>query len=401
MTAPFPLTPTRDAGLARLAEFLPNAGRAYAARRNYDYGPDNRANISLLSPYLRRRLITEAETVDAVLGAHSFDAAEKFVQEVCWRTYWKGWLEARPQVWSAYGSSLRALNAELECDRAFRKRYDAAVAGATGVEPFDAFAHELVETGYLHNHARMWFASLWTHTLGLPWELGADFFFRHLIDADPASNTLSWRWVVGLQTAGKTYLARADNIEKYTAGRFRPRGLASDAPPPPAPNHPPAMAAPQPRPLTPGRVALILHEDDLHAESLRLEGVEVAAVVALDNADAYERRAEAASRFTELALQDGLARARRVFGCEGAMLDRRAVARWLTDRGLSAAVAAYAPVGPARDALDAVRAELGAGGGRLELVLRPWDAAFWPHATRGFFQLKDKIPQTLARLRAA
>ena len=79
----------------------------------------------------------------------------------------------------------------------------------------DRIARELIQTGYLHNHARMWWASFWIHAEGLPWELGADVFFRHLLDADPASNTLSWRWVAGLQTAGKTYLVRLSNLQKY------------------------------------------------------------------------------------------------------------------------------------------------------------------------------------------
>ena len=60
----------------------------------------------------------------------------------------------------------------------------------------------------------MWFASIWIFTLRLPWELGANFFYDHLLDADPASNTLSWRWVTGLQTQGKIYLATENNIEK-------------------------------------------------------------------------------------------------------------------------------------------------------------------------------------------
>ncbi len=82
-------------------------------------------------------------------------------------------------------------------------------------------------TGYLHNHARMWFASIWIFTLRLPWELGADFFLRHLLDGDPASNTLSWRWVGGMQTMGKTYLARADNIATLH-GRAVPARGAGD-----------------------------------------------------------------------------------------------------------------------------------------------------------------------------
>ena len=62
----------------------------------------------------------------------------------------------------------------------------------------------------------MWFASIWIFTLNLPWQLGADFFMQHLLDGDPASNTLSWRWVAGIQTKGKNYLARKSNIEKYS-----------------------------------------------------------------------------------------------------------------------------------------------------------------------------------------
>ena len=87
----------------------------------------------------------------------------------------------------------------------------------------------------------MWFASIWIFTLKLPWELGADFFMRHLLDGDPASNTLSWRWVGGHpDAAAKTYLARRDNIERFTQGRFAPDGLSStaeplDDAPPPAP----------------------------------------------------------------------------------------------------------------------------------------------------------------------
>ncbi|MCA1943125.1 MAG: hypothetical protein LDL15_05910, partial [Yonghaparkia sp.] len=230
---------TRAAGLARLADFVPRAGRAYAAERNADHGPGDRSNVSTLSPWVRHRLVTERELAAAVLERHSLSAAEKFVQEVYWRTYWKGWLERRPSVWTRYAASVAPTLDTLSA--ADRTTYDDAVAGRTGIDGFDHWARELVETGYLHNHARMWFASIWIFTLRLPWQLGADFFLRHLLDGDPASNTLSWRWVAGLQTVGKTYLATADNIARYTDGRFRPRGLATaahaiddDAPIPPA-----------------------------------------------------------------------------------------------------------------------------------------------------------------------
>ena len=110
----------------------------------------------------------------------------------------------------------------LEKDKRLRAGYLAAIDGETGIECFDAWSAELRETGYLHNHARMWFASIWIFTLKLPWRLGADFFYRHLLDGDAASNTLSWRWVAGLHTRGKPYAARADNIATYSEGRFTP-----------------------------------------------------------------------------------------------------------------------------------------------------------------------------------
>jgi len=219
---------TRAAGRERLADFVPRAGRAYAAERNVDRGPHDRANVSTLSPWVRHRLITEREVVEAVLERHSLDTAGKFVQEVCWRTYWKGWLELRPSVWSRYGAAIAPALEGLSA--ADRETYDDAIAGRTGIDGFDDWARELVELGYLHNHARMWFASIWIFTLRLPWQLGADFFLRHLLDGDPASNTLSWRWVAGLQTVGKTYLATTQNIDFATEGRFRPTGLATEAP---------------------------------------------------------------------------------------------------------------------------------------------------------------------------
>lgn len=226
-------TPTRAAGLNRLDAFVPASGSTYAQTRNTDRGPGARGTTSQLSPYVRRRLVTEAEVADAACRRHGPEGAEKFIQEVFWRTYWKGWLELRPQVFERYCSEVAALTPQAG------RAYQDAIAGQTGVGCFDAWARELTETGWLHNHARMWTASIWIFTLRLPWQLGADWFLTHLVDADPASNTLSWRWVAGLHTPGKHYLARAENIRRFTNGRFDPYGeLNEDA----APLHEPEPA---------------------------------------------------------------------------------------------------------------------------------------------------------------
>ena len=102
-------TPCRAAGLARWATFLPEAGRRYAERRNFDGGPGHRANVSALSPWIRHRLVREDKVVAAALARHGDLVAEKFIQEVVvWRTYWKGWLEQRPAVWTRYRAAVAA-----------------------------------------------------------------------------------------------------------------------------------------------------------------------------------------------------------------------------------------------------------------------------------------------------
>lgn len=398
------LNPTRQAGLSRLEEFVPRAGRAYAAERNLDRGVNDRANVSGLSPWVRHRLVTESDIVESVLHQHSLDAASKFVQEVFWRTYWKGWLELRPSVWARYSASVEPAFAGLS--EAERTSFDAAVSGNTGIDGFDDWAKEMVSTGYLHNHARMWFASIWIFTLRLPWQLGADFFMRHLLDGDPASNTLSWRWVAGLQTVGKTYLATTQNIEAASGGRFRPHGLATQAiaieddAPMPVP-----VAAPQPDSLPSGRVALLLHEDDLHAESfapsLEVGGAQVVAVAApraVEPRSTLSPMSSLVGAFTSGALTDGLDRGREHFAAEASVLEGiRAshILPWLQSQDVTALVTPYAPVGPVRDRLDRLTADLASEGITLSRMLRPWDSRAWPHAARGFFPFRERIPTLL------
>ncbi len=391
--------PTRAAGLARLEAFLPEAGKAYAARRNYDLGPGRHVHVSGLSPYLRRRLVAEEEVVRAVLRRHSASAAEKFVQEVFWRTYWKGWLERRPSVWTAYEAERDEEKAALDDRQDLAERYAQAVAGRTGIECFDAWARELVETGWLHNHARMWFASVWIFTLELPWTLGADFFLRHLLDGDPASNTLGWRWVAGLQTRGKTYLARASNIAKYTEGRFRPDTgdeprLAPFAPPLDGSQHPPALAPPEPEPPNAGlRTGLLVTEEDLHPEALA-ETLRPASIAILRSAGARAPRVEA---FAASALDDVAARLSGD-GDPAPLQGAEAVVDWAKAEALEQVVTLYAPVGPVRAQLDALGPALAGAGAPLRMALRDWDRRAWPHASKGFFAFKEKIPRLLAAL---
>jgi deoxyribodipyrimidine photo-lyase len=379
MTVHFPSPATRAAALSALTAFLPHAGRAYAAERNYDLGPEDRHNISCLSPYIRLRLLTEEEVIRAVLAGHSFVDAEKFIQEVFWRTYWKGWLEMRPSIWRDWNADLALLDADAPNVRT-------ATEGRTGIDCFDSWARELVDTGYLHNHARMWFASIWIFTLGLPWQLGAAFFLRHLLDGDPASNTLSWRWVAGLQTLGKTYLATPENVTTFTKGRFHPGPLAHGPGPQPVPV-PPVSALPVADAPPAGPALLLLTQEDLQAETLPLGKAEIVGIAALPAQDADV--SDMVAGFRAAALDDGLNRAAAHFSAPLLTGDALALAHQL---GVSQIVTAYAPIGPIAGQLQALKVSAAAEGITLHRVRRDWDTAAWPHATKGFFPFREKIP---------
>ena len=275
---------TRAAALARLDAFLADAPR-YAARRN-DVVPGH-PYVSRLSAALRHRLLTEQEVVEATLRRHPFRVVEKYLQEVLWRGYWRGWLERRPHVWDRAVEEAAHLEATLSPDA--RRSAQAALEGRSGEPLMDLFARELLDTGYLHNHARMWWASFWVHHLRLPWALGAQHFSRHLLDFDAASNTLSWRWVAGLQTPGKTYMVTAENLRRYCAPELLAQaghiGLngATIARPQVEPESPaprtPGPTAPVPRTAArlSARSVVVLHDEDLCLELSPLAGARLEA----------------------------------------------------------------------------------------------------------------------------
>ena len=397
--------PTRDSGLARLRAFAGAMGTTYSRERNTDYGPDDRSNVSVLSPWVRTRCLLESELVETALDRFAFSTAEKFIQEVCWRTYFKGWLEHRPAVWQSYAKRTREGHERLASDDSLRQRYDRAIRGETGIDAFDAWAKELVRVGYLHNHARMWFASIWIFTLELPWELGADFFLQHLMDGDPASNTLSWRWVAGLHTPGKTYLARVANIRKHTAGRFTGQGVANEAPPVEGDDNPPDESPREGDTPPDGNVALLITEEDTHVETLRPVGAAVRGVagVAFPEGRSPAGCGEPARRFAEGAVDDALRRAADSYNTSTRRLHpdenlADALERIARDLHVDTIVAGFPPVGWVRPRLDRARNALADRGVRLVYLQRDWDRAFWPHATRGFFKLKKHIPTTLRSL---
>ena len=218
---------SREKAIEKLNHFIENNLTDYSKLRNFDLGPEGRSNVSCLSPYITHGIVSEKEIIKKSLDKFSFAKNEKFIQEVLWRTYWKGWLELRPNVWNDYLIELKKIREDFKDN----KEYLNAIEGKTNIECFNYWVNELKENNYLHNHTRMWFASIWIFTLELPWQLGAEFFMQHLYDGDAASNTLGWRWVAGIQTQGKHYLASEWNIKKFTNNRFQNIKLNENAAP--------------------------------------------------------------------------------------------------------------------------------------------------------------------------
>jgi deoxyribodipyrimidine photo-lyase len=403
----FSLPLTRQDALAAWHQFRPHCKR-YADCRNA-VQPGHK-NVSRLSAAIRFGLLSTEELVYDTLEHSSLCSAEKWVQELCWRSYWKGWLELRPNVWQSWRQRVRELQHTLPS--ATLRRRDAIQKGQSGIAILDHFTQELMQTGYLHNHARMWWASYWIHAQNLPWELGADFFFRHLLDADPASNTLSWRWVAGLQTRGKTYLVRQSNMERYVHQTLLKDGQGLEQ----LANIQPAVVAEHADlsqqtlaayatqlPLVKEDYGLWLHADDCTLETGPLAKAKPRAVAAFTSPQIYAKMQLSTQRCQAIstALQDGVSRAAEHFQCAGSCTEATSLAEalstWARQQNLRQVLAIAPYVGPVADALPAVQQALQEAGIQLQLLRRSWDAELFPQARAGFFGFWDKTHRQLQK----
>ena len=395
--------PTREAGLKRLKEFAPLAGETYSNERNFDFSSTKKNSVSALSPWIKHRLITEEEVLIEILKYHSPHSAMKFIQEVFWRGYFKGWLEQHPTVWSHHNEKLIKEYTKLENNKFIKENYMSAINGETGIECFDFWCEQLKSTGYLHNHVRMWFASIWVFTLKLPMELGADFFMLHLIDADAASNTLSWRWVSGLHTKGKAYAARASNIEKFTNGQFNPSGqLVEDISPLTENIDHPLVSLPQlDKSIQKDAVLLVTEEDCSPETSLETKDLEVK-ILPLYLEKKYPRWIEPNNSvrfFSNTAVQNACQRLGQL-GVE--KIDKT---KW-TDAILEASdrlgtkniIIPKVPVGAVKSKLRKVKKNLAEHDIYIYEHYKNYDMYTWQHASKGFFKLKKQIPNILHQL---
>ena len=373
---------SRAKALDKLNYFVENNLSEYSKLRNFDYGPDNRSNISCLSPYITHGIINEKEVIKKSLDKFSFAKNEKFIQEVLWRTYWKGWLELRPSVWTDFLIELKKIKGDFQNNQ----NYKNAIDGKTNVECFNYWVNELKENNYLHNHTRMWFASIWIFTLNLPWQLGAEFFMQHLYDGDAASNTLGWRWVAGVQTQGKHYLASEWNIKKFTNNRFSNIKLNENAPPKISEKKYSILKQDFTNPENIDQNNLIIFENNLCFETSDFQNNKFKKfyIISNKNENRCIKLSEKVLKFKSLLIQDQEQRFKnQSIDCE--VIDISEIKK------IEKAVGLYPTVGENLDYLNSNTF-------KINFLYRELDQNSWQYCNKGFFNFKNYIPKIISTL---
>ena len=371
---------SRAKALDQLNNFIDNGLADYSKLRNFDFGPEKRSNISCLSPYITHGIINEKEVIQKALSKFSFSKNEKFIQEVLWRTYWKGWLELRPNVWTDYLVELNQIKDEFQNN----KNYLSAIEGKTDIECFNEWVNELKENNYLHNHTRMWFASIWIFTLELPWQLGAEFFMKHLYDGDAASNTLGWRWVAGVQTHGKHYLASEWNIKKFTNNKFQNIKLNENAPAKISEKSYQIIKQDFTNPQNIEEKNLLIFDNNLSFEitDFKKNNFKKIYLVSNKNEDRSIKLSEKLIKFKSLLIEDQEQRLKnQSTDCQ--IIDISEVANIENCCGL------YPTVGENLDYLNSNNL-------KVDFLYRNLDQLAWQYCNKGFFNFKNYIPKIVS-----
>ena len=374
--------PSRTFAEELMNEFIENNLVNYSKLRNFDYGPDKRSNVSCLSPYVTHGVISEVELIKKSLNKYSFVKNEKFIQEIMWRTFWKGWMELRPDVWTDYLLELNQIRDKYKNDQDYKK----AVEGSTEIQCFNEWVGELKENNYLHNHARMWFASIWIFTLELPWQLGAEFFMQHLYDGDPASNTLGWRWVAGIQTQGKNYLASEWNIKKFTDNRFKNIKLKENASPKKVEKFYPIIKKDFTNPDIEEGKNLLVFENSLSLELSELINNKFNKIKLITNQNQNRKikLSEKTMNFKTQLFEDQKKRLKdKSLECE--ILDVSEI------EDIADSYLLYPTVGETLDYIDSKKFS------EVKFLYRELDQFSWQYCNKGFFNFKNYIPKIIQK----
>jgi deoxyribodipyrimidine photo-lyase len=188
----------------------------YAKTRNHLNG-----SVSRLSPYITHGYLSLGEAVEGVRAHQPLGRDDKLFAEFAWRVFFH-------HVWAHEGSRIFSdLRPAIAGVRYTPQMPDDVMEGRTGLAVIDQAVACLYQTGYLHNHARMWLASYLVHLRHVHWRVCADWLYGHLLDGDLACNHLSWQWVAGTFST-KPYLFNAENVARYAAPSWQCAGSPLD-----------------------------------------------------------------------------------------------------------------------------------------------------------------------------
>ena len=354
----------------------------YAKLRNFDFGPNNQGSVSKLSPFITHRILLEYELIHDIKSKYKVNDANKFIEEIFWRVYWKGWMENRPKVWQKFFSE-KNLDYDYEL-------YERAITGNTELDFFNSWVLELKEYNYLHNHTRMWFASTWIFNLGLPWQLGVNFFFKHLFDGDAASNLLSWRWVAGLQTKGKQYLVSSSNLRKFSNNRFNVEKISHKEILLKEFNQIPLEDEIYKNNMDPKSDNLILFENDLHIATLKnlLPNYKKAFIILLKNEQRQIKLSESVLKFKQEIVSEFVEQFDNVEQIDPHLVED-------TFKNINQIDVVYPGVGENYDFINKFKT---LNNKNIFNLVRDEDLFAWKFAKKGFFKFKENIPKINQRI---
>lgn len=176
---------------------------SYGKNRNFLDG-----SVTKLSPFVTHGIIDLRDIASVVIRKHGFANVEKFLFQLAWRDYFH-------RIWQAKGRAIFQPLRLSQPDVVSCRMPNAILNGMTGIEVIDQAIHQLYTTGYIHNHARMWLASIVANIAKTDWLTGAKWMHYHLLDGDLASNSVSWQWVAGCFRK-QPYFANQNNLNKYS-----------------------------------------------------------------------------------------------------------------------------------------------------------------------------------------
>ena len=186
----------------------------YKDERN---NPD-RDGCSKMSVYLRFGTIHPRQLLDELSSNQNHDV---YRSELCWREFYGDVLFHQPHTtWKNLQPKMDSI--QVDTDEHAEKKFAQWCAGNTGYPIVDAGMRQMLATGWMHNRVRMVTASFLVKDLHLPWQWGAKFFMKHLVDGDIASNNHGWQWTAGTGTDAAPYFRVFNPV--LQGERFDPDG---------------------------------------------------------------------------------------------------------------------------------------------------------------------------------